>query len=162
MEKVVNYTRAAIAAAAASASSTSTSHGSNATDHYNGGDNILSNLKSISANLTQAGDDAGCLLAGPVHLTSDHLNKLVKEKFNNATVIISVVILVLINFVVIAGNILVILAVLSSAKLRTVTNFFIGRVSPLLLIWLYNPFSFSSCVSPSLCLSVCLCNGILF
>src|SRR5690606_20298769 len=48
----------------------------------------------------------------------DYLNELIKEKFNDATVIISVVILVLINFIVIAGNILVILSVFVSTKLR--------------------------------------------
>ncbi|CAG2182764.1 unnamed protein product [Oppiella nova] len=46
-------------------------------------------------------------------------------KFNDATVIVSVVILGLINMIVIAGNILVIVSVFTSAKLRTVTNFFI-------------------------------------
>lgn len=139
MEKVVNYTR------------TATNSGiifgdlnHNTTDHYNDDDNFLSNLKSISANITQTGRE-NCLLTSPIHLTSDHLNKLLKEKFNNATVIISVVILVLINFVVIAGNILVILAVLSNSKLRTVTNFFIGTLY--LLILLNNLFSFSSYVS---------------
>ena len=57
----------------------------------------------------------------------DHLNELIRQKFNDATVIVSVVVLVLINFVVIAGNILVILSVFASTKLRTVTNFFIGK-----------------------------------
>lgn len=47
-------------------------------------------------------------------------------KFNDATVIVSVIVLGLINVVVIAGNILVIISVFVSAKLRTVTNFFIG------------------------------------
>lgn len=46
-------------------------------------------------------------------------------KFNDATVIISVIVLVLINIFVIAGNILVIVSVFTSSKLRTVTNFFI-------------------------------------
>ncbi|UXI20149.1 Translationally-controlled tumor protein [Sarcoptes scabiei] len=43
----------------------------------------------------------------------------------DVTVIVSVIVLVLINIVVIFGNILVILSVLVSSKLRTVTNFFI-------------------------------------
>ena len=60
---------------------------------------------------------------------SEYVNELIKAKFNDATVIISVVILVLINFVVIGGNILVILSVSISTKLRTVTNFFIGNFS---------------------------------
>ncbi|KAH7642684.1 putative g-protein coupled receptor no9 [Dermatophagoides farinae] len=54
-----------------------------------------------------------------------YIEELLKEKFNNATVIISVIILVLINIMVIFGNILVILSVFASSKLRTVTNFFI-------------------------------------
>ncbi len=64
---------------------------------------------------------------------ADYLNELFREKFNDATVIVSVVVLVLINFVVIAGNILVILSVFTSAKLRTVTNFFIGKWGNFLL-----------------------------
>ncbi|KAH9418318.1 G-protein coupled receptor [Dermatophagoides pteronyssinus] len=55
----------------------------------------------------------------------NYIEELLKEKFNNATVIISVIILVLINIMVIFGNILVILSVFTSQKLRTVTNFFI-------------------------------------
>lgn len=78
----------------------------------------------------------GCNPLGTANLSSseisqqhsDYLNELFREKFNDATVIVSVVVLVLINFVVIAGNILVILSVFTSPKLRTVTNFFIGKI----------------------------------
>lgn len=89
------------------------------------------------ASLLQAGE-AGTPFPVPLRncvlsLLSDdpgsghHLNELLRTKFNDATVIISVVVLVLINLVVIAGNILVILSVFVSSKLRTVTNFFIGK-----------------------------------
>lgn len=61
------------------------------------------------------------------NFSQPYLNELFKEKFNDATVIISVIILVLINIIVIFGNILVILSVFVSSKLRTVTNFFIGK-----------------------------------
>lgn len=63
----------------------------------------------------------------PTNANDSYLNELIKDKFNEATVIISVVILVLINIVVIGGNVLVIVSVFTSTKLRTVTNFFIGK-----------------------------------
>ncbi|KPM10143.1 octopamine receptor oamb-like protein [Sarcoptes scabiei] len=58
-------------------------------------------------------------------LEQEDLQELFREKFQDVTVIVSVIVLVLINIVVIFGNILVILSVLVSSKLRTVTNFFI-------------------------------------
>ncbi|KAI1306025.1 Octopamine receptor 1 [Halotydeus destructor] len=51
--------------------------------------------------------------------------ELVQVKLSNATVALSVILLLVINAMVIAGNILVILAVFVSSKLRTSTNYFI-------------------------------------
>ncbi|XP_076364245.1 putative G-protein coupled receptor No9 [Tachypleus tridentatus] len=53
------------------------------------------------------------------------LESISKEKLQNAQVIASFIVLSIINVIVIAGNLLVILSVFISAKLRTVTNFFI-------------------------------------
>lgn len=77
----------------------------------------------FQASASSSGDDSN----------QKYLNELIQQKFNDATVIVSVVILVLINFATIAGNILVILSVFTSVKLRTVTNFFIGKRSHRLL-----------------------------
>lgn len=51
--------------------------------------------------------------------------ELISTKLSEGIVIISVILLVIINTLVIAGNILVILAVFASQKLRTSTNYFI-------------------------------------
>lgn len=89
------------------------------------------NSTRLLATVSSVTIDQNCFHAGSLYPVNgsnlDYLNELFKEKFNNASVIISVVILILINFVVIAGNILVILSVFASTKLRTVTNFFIGK-----------------------------------
>lgn len=50
---------------------------------------------------------------------------LIKSKLGDWLVIVSVILLVVINAMVIFGNILVILSVFVSQKLRTSTNFFI-------------------------------------
>lgn len=51
--------------------------------------------------------------------------ELVRIKFSDIVVALSVIMLIVINVMVIAGNILVILAVFVSSKLRTSTNYFI-------------------------------------
>lgn len=52
-------------------------------------------------------------------------SQLIQSKLGNWLVIVSVILLVIINAMVIFGNILVILSVFVSQKLRTSTNFFI-------------------------------------
>lgn len=92
--------------------------------------NITSEQSVPQLPIASFSHQANCLQVnwtGAAHSNNDYLNEIIKEKFNDATVIISVVVLVLINFVVIGGNILVILSVFISTKLRTVTNFFIGE-----------------------------------
>ena len=51
--------------------------------------------------------------------------QLIQSKLGDWLVIVSVILLVVINAMVIAGNILVILSVFVSKKLRTSTNFYI-------------------------------------
>jgi len=51
--------------------------------------------------------------------------ELIQVKLSNTFVALSVILLLIINVMVIAGNILVILAVFVSSKLRTSTNYFI-------------------------------------
>jgi len=74
---------------------------------------------------------------------------LIYQKFQDAYVILSVISLVLLNIAIIGGNILVIVAIFVSSKLRTVTNHFIVSlaVSDLLLGLTITPYS--------LCLAVC-------
>ncbi|XP_054167306.1 octopamine receptor Oamb-like [Oppia nitens] len=81
-------------------------------------DSLVNNSKNQSLNPTPVGGGVGAANVG------DDCGSI-SSKFNDATVIVSVVILGLINVIVIAGNILVIVSVFVSAKLRTVTNFFI-------------------------------------
>ena len=88
---------------------------------------ILAAANSCFSENLSSSSSAGEVFQQQQQQHADYLNELFREKFNDATVIVSVVVLVLINFVVIAGNILVILSVFTSAKLRTVTNFFIGK-----------------------------------
>src|SRR4051812_9743481 len=52
-------------------------------------------------------------------------SQLIQSKLGDWLVIVSVILLVIINAMVIFGNILVILSVFVSQKLRTATNFFI-------------------------------------
>lgn len=52
-------------------------------------------------------------------------SQLIQSKLGDWVVIVSVILLVVINFMVIFGNILVILSVFVSQKLRTSTNYFI-------------------------------------
>ncbi|CAL1274151.1 unnamed protein product [Larinioides sclopetarius] len=68
-----------------------------------------------------------------------------QELFNNAKNITIIIILGFINAIVVAGNILVVLAVFASAKLRTVTNFLIVSlaISDLLVGLAVLPYSIS-------------------
>ncbi|XP_076371977.1 putative G-protein coupled receptor No9 [Tachypleus tridentatus] len=56
---------------------------------------------------------------------TDCLDVLSTEKLRDARVVVSFVVLCVINVTIVGGNLLVILSVFTSAKLRTVTNFFI-------------------------------------
>lgn len=71
------------------------------------------------------------------------------EKLSNILVAISIFFLVVINILVIAGNILVILSVLASPKLRTTTNYFVVNlaVADLLVGLAVIPFALSIEVS---------------
>ncbi|XP_022258266.1 octopamine receptor 1-like [Limulus polyphemus] len=71
------------------------------------------------------------------------LDVLSTEKLQDAPVIVSFIVLCVINVIVVAGNVLVILSVFTSAKLRTVTNFFIVSlaVSDLLVGLAVLPYS---------------------
>ncbi|RWS31057.1 putative G-protein coupled receptor No9-like protein [Leptotrombidium deliense] len=71
------------------------------------------------------------------------VEEVVQIKLEDPLIIVSVIICVIINVAVIAGNILVIVAVFFSSKLRTITNFFIVSlaVSDLLLGVAILPYS---------------------
>lgn len=106
-----------------------------------GADGVNTTFEPTSGPITPATTDQKCFYENTVYSINDtnfdYLNELFKQKFNDASVIISVVILILINFIVIAGNILVIVSVFVSTKLRTVTNFFIGNHrTPIQTLWL--------------------------
>jgi hypothetical protein len=66
------------------------------------------------------------LLFPTSNTSSEAMFTSIALKFNDPTVIVSWIILILINMIVIAGNILIIVSVFVTAKLRTVTNLFIG------------------------------------
>lgn len=97
-------------------------------------------------------DDAA---AGDVEMITCSNNELIQMKLKDPSVILTVICLVIINLTVIAGNILVILAVSVSHKLRTVTNFFIVSlaVADLLLGLTVVPYSLSLAVSKYLSVS---------
>lgn len=63
----------------------------------------------------------------PFHFTRTHCSnlQLIQSKLSDWLVVLSVILLVIINVMVIFGNILVILSVFISQKLRTSTNYFI-------------------------------------
>ncbi|RWS01514.1 putative G-protein coupled receptor No9-like protein [Dinothrombium tinctorium] len=71
------------------------------------------------------------------------VEEVVQDKLEDPLIIVAVLICVIINAAVIAGNILVIVAVFFSSKLRTITNFFIVSlaVSDLLLGVAILPYS---------------------
>jgi hypothetical protein len=66
------------------------------------------------------------LLFPTSNTSSEAICTSITLKFNDPTVIVSWIILIMINMIMIAGNLLVIVSVFVTAKLRTVTNLFIG------------------------------------
>lgn len=62
---------------------------------------------------------------------------LIDQQLQNPLVIISVICMIIVNLVVILGNVLVILSVFLYTKLRTVTNFFIGKKLKMLFHYVF-------------------------
>jgi hypothetical protein len=87
--------------------------------------------------------------------------ELIESKLGDWLVIVSVVLLVVINAMVIFGNILVILAVFVSQKLRTSTNYFIVSLAVADLLVGIAVIPYSLTLEVNLTLSLFLSNSMV-